>query len=97
MSRFTELINLEEFIVTDTGMLLITEDCLERIAVCEGWVTIDREYGVSSTDICDVAFELGMTNLGDLSNGFIFAYDVYREKEDNEELYDIMKKYGIIT
>lgn len=95
MSRFAEIIDLEEFIVTDTGMLLITEDYLERIAVCEGWVTQDKEYGVSSTELCDVAFELGMINLGDLGEGFIFVHDIYRAKEENEELYDTMKEYGI--
>lgn len=95
MSRFAEIIDLEEFIVTDTGMLLITEDYLERIAVCEGWVTKNKEYGVSSTELCDVAFELGMINLGDLGDGFIFVHDIYRVKEENEELYGTMKEYGI--
>lgn len=96
MNKFTELTEVTEYMITDTDMLLISEQLLEQIAIKEDWVVEDKEYGVSSGDVCDIAAGYRFINLGDLGNGFVFVADIYGMKEDNIELYNLLKKHNIL-
>lgn len=96
MNKFSEITGITEFMITDTDMLLVSEECLEKIAIAEGWLTEDDEYGVSSCDLCDIASNYRLINLGDLGNGFVFVADIYGLKEENIELYNVLKKYKLL-
>lgn len=69
------MIDLQDknFILTDTGFILVSEYYMEEILRAEGATEIDDEYGTDSNLVCNYVAELGFTNLGDFGKGFIFA------------------------
>jgi len=67
------MLQLDTFVVSYTGSILVPEYYMEEVLRREGFIEIDDKYGTDSNLVCEYAVhELGFKNLGDFGYGFIF-------------------------
>lgn len=83
----------ENYKLTDTDVLMVSEDYMEEILAKEG-LDIDSGCGeIDSTAVVDEAIELGFMNLGDFGKGFIFVTYAYELSDDILKYFPDINKW----
>lgn len=73
-----EIIKNGDYEVSDTDVLMVGEEYMEKILLSEGEdLEYDEEHGVDITLLCEGAVENGFMNLGELGDGFVFVKHIY--------------------